>query len=44
MAGVYGLEARACGRTGQTFFRTDSTKPLDDAGHAKVISGIKDSC
>ena len=38
LAGVYGLEARACGRAGQTFFRTPDTKALDAEGEAQAWS------
>ncbi len=36
LAKLYGLEARACGRAGQTFFRTAETRPLDADGQAQA--------
>lgn len=36
LAAVYGLEPRACGRTGQTLFRTERTGALTNKGLAQV--------
>ncbi|CAL8462445.1 g1978 [Coccomyxa elongata] len=36
LAAIYGLEARACGRTGQTLFKTDRAGPLTTEGCAQV--------
>ncbi|KAK9906899.1 hypothetical protein WJX75_009914 [Coccomyxa subellipsoidea] len=36
LAAVYGLEPRACGRTGQTLFRTERTGALTNEGLAQV--------
>ena len=40
LASLYSLEARACGRAGQTFFRTKDTKPLSSEGRKQVSSRI----
>ncbi|KAK9864499.1 hypothetical protein WJX84_001425 [Apatococcus fuscideae] len=36
LASIYNLEARACGRAGQTFFRTPETQPLDAEGDVQA--------
>ena len=36
LACLYGLEARACGRAGQTLFKTDKSGPLTDERAAQV--------
>ena len=36
MAALYGLEARACGRAGQTLFRTGRSGPLTPEGQAQA--------
>ena len=38
VAALFGLEARSCGRIGQTFFRTASTAPLGLQGKEQVSS------
>ena len=37
LAELYGLEARNCGRQGQTFFLTGRTAPLSEEAEAQVI-------
>ena len=44
LVAVYGLEARACGRTGQTLFKTERTGPLTRESCAQVCHGHTSSC